>query len=75
MTKKDFEACAEICARIIWLTRKRARREIILNQFTYTLGKTHDNFDIMRFTVRVSEILQDCSASKTIEEYAHGEPS
>lgn len=74
MTKKDFEACTEICASIIWLTRKRARKEIILNQFTFILEKTHDNFDIMKFTVRVHGLLENYAADKAIDEYAHGKP-
>lgn len=74
MTKKDFEACTEICASIIWLTRKRARREIILNQFTFILGKAHDNFDIIKFTVRVHSILEDYAANGAINEYIGDQP-
>lgn len=75
MTKKDFEACVEICASIIWLTRKRARREVILGQFTFILGKVHNDFDIIKFTVRVNSLLEGYAADKAVDEYAHGESS
>ena len=74
MTKKDFEECAKICARVIYLTRKRARREIVLSQFTSVLGEAHDNFDIMKFTVCVSDLLQGYAEDEAIDAYIGDEP-